>query len=59
MEACASVSDIPKDVDVFEAFGAHVETPKGVTAESLYRVYRVSREDTVRTLNVHCGVSPA
>ncbi len=53
MEAfSASVSNITKDVDVFEAFAAHAETPKGVTTQNLSKVWRISHEDAVRTLDV-------
>ncbi len=53
MEACSvRVLDITEDVDAFEAFAAHAETPKGVTAQHLSRVWRISNEDAVRMLGV-------
>ncbi len=47
-----SVSDTTKDVDLFETFATHAETPKGVTAEHLSKVWRISHEDAAKTLNV-------
>merc|ERR1711983_656420 len=53
MEAgSTSIGDITEEVDLFEAFATHAETPKGVTAEHLSKVWRISHEDAARTLEV-------
>ena len=38
--------------ELFEASAAHVDTPKGVTAEQLSKVWRISHEDAKKTLDV-------
>ena len=38
--------------DIFELAAAHAETPKGVTAENLSKVWRISEEVTQRKLDV-------
>jgi len=53
MEAgSANVIELDEDVDLFEAFATHAETPKGVTAEHLSKVWRISHEEASRTLDV-------
>ena len=38
--------------ELFETAAAHVDTPKGVTAEHLSKVWRISHDDAKRTLEV-------
>ena len=41
-----------EDDAIFELAAAHAETPKGVTAEHLSKVWRISEELSQRTLDV-------
>ena len=41
-----------EDDAIFELAAAHAETPKGVTADHLSRVWRISEEVAQRTLDV-------
>ena len=53
MEAgSTNVQDITEDDGIFELSAAHAETPKGITAQHLSNVWRISHEEAVRTLDV-------
>ena len=44
--------DDDEDDSIFELSAAHVDTPKGVTAEHLSKVWRISYEEAQQTLEV-------
>ena len=48
------LDDIHNDSDdlMFESSAAHAETPKGVTASQLSKVWSISENDAKRTLDV-------
>ncbi len=41
-----------EDDSIFKLFVAHAETPKGVTAQYLNKVWWILHEDAVKTLDV-------
>ena len=46
------LDDVSEDESIFQSSAAHAETPMGVTAEQLSKVWRISEETAKRTLNV-------
>ena len=47
-----SIWDDDSEDELFEEAATHVDTPKGVTAEQLSKVWRISHEDAKKTLDV-------
>lgn len=41
-----------EDVNIFESSAAHADTPKGITAEKLSKVWQISHEEARRMLDV-------
>ncbi len=53
MEASSStIANVMEDDNIFELFAVHVETPKGVMAQHLSKVWRILYEDAVKTIDV-------
>ena len=47
-----NIEEMTDENDIFKLFAAHAETPKGVTADHLSKVWRISHQEAVNTLEV-------